>query len=203
MQKLDFKRDKRISTQHRQKLREFCQLLGGDPVKLANELGLKVFEYELSHDEDGYISFDPSLGSASGFVIFLNKDRSPARKRFTVAHEIGHYVLHKNEPEFIRNLKSWKPIAQSHGIDNVIKFPLGKRSPAYKSATEETLSTIKLSPRLECEAHQFAANVLLPKNLVKKTPEFMSGQPVALALRLGLSIGFVTRRFEEIYFDRA
>jgi len=201
MQKLDFKLDERISTTHRGKLREFCQTLGGDPVKLANELGLKVFEHDLPDDEDGYISFDPRLDSESGFVIFLNKERSPERKRFTVAHEIGHFVLHRNEPEFIENLKDWKPIVQSHGTGNVIKFPLGKRSPAYKSATEGILATVKLSPRVETEAHQFAANLLLPRYLVVKSPEFISGRPAALARRLGLSVSFVVRRFEELYFD--
>lgn len=197
---LDFKHDKRISDVHRKKLREFCQTLGGDPVKLANELGLKVFERELAQDEDGYIAFDPSLGSPTGFVIFLNQAKSPERKRFTVAHEVGHFVLHRNEPEFVDNLKRWKPIVPSHGIGNVVSFPIGKRSFAQKSATERTLGTIKLNRRLEAEADQFAANLLLPKYLVRKTPEFNAGQPVALARRLGLSIRFVTIRFEEIYF---
>ncbi len=201
MSVLDFKRDKRISAVHREKLREFCQTLGGDPVKLANELGLKVFERDLAEDEDGYIGFDPSLGSPTGFVIFLNRAKSPERKRFTVAHEVGHFVLHRNEPEFVDNLKKWKPIVRSHGIGNIVSFPLGKRSLAQKSATETILGTVKLGRRLENEAHQFAANLLLPRYLVRKTPEFNAGQPAALARRLGLSIRFVAIRFEEVYFD--
>ena len=38
----------------------------------------------------------PSETARSGFEIRINKFEIPERQRFTIAHEIGHYLLHKD-----------------------------------------------------------------------------------------------------------
>ena len=53
--------------------------------KLANKLGLNVsYSKELSDDISGEIHLQSKL-------IYINKNHSKTRMRFTLAHEIGHY----------------------------------------------------------------------------------------------------------------
>jgi hypothetical protein len=68
------------------------------PVKvgeLANELGLKVIRAPMPPKISGLIQ--PSADSSAGFEIRVNKYEMPERQRFTVAHEIAHYLLHRDD----------------------------------------------------------------------------------------------------------
>lgn len=66
-----------------------------DPVRIARSLGIDVLDVELNEDVSGALvkkeGFDPS--------ILLSDRDSPNRKRFTCAHEIGHYIRRTEEPE--------------------------------------------------------------------------------------------------------
>lgn len=67
------------------------------PVKvgeLAHALGLKVVTAPLEPKISGLIR--PSPEAPSGFEIKVNKYDSPERQRFTIAHEIAHYLLHRD-----------------------------------------------------------------------------------------------------------
>lgn len=67
----------------------------GFPVKLsslAREFGLKVVASTLPPGISGEIR-----PSGSGFTISVNRHDSSRRQRFTVAHEIAHYLLHKDQ----------------------------------------------------------------------------------------------------------
>ena len=71
--------------------------LGATPVKigaLAESLGLEVIRAPLSPKISGLIQ--PSQSAPSGFEIRVNKFEMPERQRFTVAHEIAHYLLHRD-----------------------------------------------------------------------------------------------------------
>lgn len=68
------------------------------PVKigeLANELGLKVTRAPMPPKISGLIQ--PSTDAAAGFEIRVNKYEMSERQRFTVAHEIAHYLLHRDD----------------------------------------------------------------------------------------------------------
>jgi len=67
-----------------------------DVVALAEALGLKVFADELPAGVSGQIVKKPDYGSVSGYSIIVNSKEAPVRQRFTVAHEIAHFVLHKD-----------------------------------------------------------------------------------------------------------
>lgn len=67
--------------------------------RLADRLGLFVIEAELEAGLDGYLDHDPRHGSRSGYVIYINRELNTPRKRWTLAHELGHYFLHKDEME--------------------------------------------------------------------------------------------------------
>lgn len=66
------------------------------PVKLgrlASDLGIEVFKSTLKPGISGLI--EPSATAPSGFCIKINRHEPVNRQRFTLAHEIAHFVLHK------------------------------------------------------------------------------------------------------------
>jgi hypothetical protein len=65
------------------------------PVKLtplANALGLSVLGATLRPGFSGEIRPSPN-----GFIIRVNRQEPKVRQRFTVAHEIGHFLLHRDQ----------------------------------------------------------------------------------------------------------
>jgi hypothetical protein len=63
---------------------------------LAGVLGLKIWEsHQLPEGIAGKLKRDPRNGGPSGFSIIVRGPDPLVRKRFTVAHEIAHYLLHK------------------------------------------------------------------------------------------------------------
>ncbi|WP_126421814.1 ImmA/IrrE family metallo-endopeptidase [Asticcacaulis excentricus] len=62
-----------------------------DPVEIARQLGLRVY----------FARFDAANSRISGFydcddnAIYVNEEEFPLRQTFTVAHELGHYILHR------------------------------------------------------------------------------------------------------------
>ncbi len=67
------------------------------------------------------------------FIIVINSLQSPLRQRFTLAHELGHYTLHKNSLE-------------GQHQDTVL----------FRDANEDSLG-------IEYAANDFAAELLIPK----------------------------------------
>lgn len=63
--------------------------------ELASELGLKVTRAPLPPKISGLIQ--PCDDARAGFEIRVNKYEMPERQRFTVAHELAHYLLHRDD----------------------------------------------------------------------------------------------------------
>ena len=61
-------------------------------VRIASELGIAVYLAELSKDISGAI-----LKKDNKYVIYVNSKDNKKRQRFTIAHEIAHYILHKDK----------------------------------------------------------------------------------------------------------
>lgn len=85
-----------------EKLRTLNEYVAGQdlPIEvtpLANRLGIRVFRAPWPDSISGKIQRDSERGGASGFAIFVNKDHPSVRRRFTIAHEIAHYVLHERK----------------------------------------------------------------------------------------------------------
>ncbi|MCL1816174.1 MAG: ImmA/IrrE family metallo-endopeptidase [Clostridiales bacterium] len=65
---------------------------------IANHLGVKLWEVDMAPFEargvktSGILYYD-----GKEYIIFINREAAPNRKRFTIAHEIGHYVLFKEK----------------------------------------------------------------------------------------------------------
>jgi hypothetical protein len=67
-----------------------------DVLGLANSLGLNVWEDDLPESISGKLFRDPDNGGDSGYSIVINSPEPPVRKRFTTAHEIAHFILHRD-----------------------------------------------------------------------------------------------------------
>lgn len=67
-------------------------------VPLANALGLKVYK-TTAWDKDGLsgaIIKDSDKGGESGYASFINAKHAETRRRFTIAHEAAHLILHRD-----------------------------------------------------------------------------------------------------------
>ncbi len=119
--------------------------------KIARGLGLDLIRTDLSDDVSGLLVADGSRTR-----ICVRKQDSRVRQRFTIAHEIGHYHLsHKfAEEEHIH-------VDRGH----VIRM----RSPESSTGVD----------RMEIEANQFAASLLMPEKSVRAAVEREGGAPVA------------------------
>ena len=64
------------------------------PVKItdiANDFGIKVYKSTMSGISGAILKEDKE------YVIYINSEDGRNRQRFTIAHEIAHYVLHKDK----------------------------------------------------------------------------------------------------------
>lgn len=99
------------------------------------------------------IHYEPFAGQISGMVhrqpkgaaiIGVNSFHALTRQRFTIAHELGHLLLHKDEKLHVDE-----------------KSPIGFRNQESSLAVNDQ----------EIEANQFAAELLMPATLLDKEIE--------------------------------
>lgn len=108
-------------------------------------LRLLTEQFEIVVDES-----DPGTDELSGVLsrdlqtrILINKNHSEERKRFTLAHELGHFFLHEGKELFVDSSK--------------VGF-------LFRSTRDSDVS----DARVEQEANVFAAALLMPVPLVEK-----------------------------------
>lgn len=121
-------------------LLEQCGVTGVPvPVeRIAKSLGASV-RYSPLHDELSGMIYITNQGP----IIGVNSHHHPNRQRFTVAHEVAHLVLHQDL------------IADQVHVDK--RFPVLMRNASSATGTE----------RMEIEANQFAAELLMPSGPLK------------------------------------
>ena len=108
------------------------------PVQaVAAELGLHIEHVALSDDVSGVL-----VVNDDGGVIGVNKDHALVRRRFTIAHEIGHFVLHRKDEQLF--------------IDK-----------GYRVLFRDENSSLGTDVR-EREANAFAAELLMPRALLMR-----------------------------------
>ena len=77
------------------------QYQAGPPVEtipIAHALGLEVYRVDnWPNNVSGMIERDADEGGESGFAIYVNSGHPLVRRRFTIAHEIAHFMLHKEQ----------------------------------------------------------------------------------------------------------
>lgn len=111
--------------------------VGFDIKSLTHKMGITLINKMFDSDISGLLVLQDGNP-----VISINHREDTKRQRFTVAHEIGHYILHaKNQPLF---------------IDKNPKIMFRNNA----SSTGEIL--------IEREANAFAAALLMPAELVRE-----------------------------------
>ena len=111
-----------------------------DPVLLANKLGITVNNAKFS--DDSYAALIAKRGPITR--IFVEQSDPPYRKRFSIAHELGHHFLHLLEDGEI--------------IDT--------RTDMFRQ--KETISgDLSEFRRREIQANWFAASLLMPEEFVR------------------------------------
>lgn len=129
-----------------------------DKTEFVKNSFFDIFAYARSLS-DIELKIEPLCDNVSGyierkddkFIIVINSLQSPLRQRFTLAHELGHYTLHKDYLE-------------GQHQDTVL----------FRDANEDSLG-------IEYAANDFAAELLIPKeafeNAIKtgiNTPKLLS-----------------------------
>lgn len=72
-----------------------------DVIDVAKKLGFVVGNAVLNEEDDGFIVVEEGRNEIMGIktdkLIGVNSNRSLEWKRFIIAHELGHYILHFKE----------------------------------------------------------------------------------------------------------
>jgi Zn-dependent peptidase ImmA (M78 family) len=110
--------------------------------KIAKAMGAQVRFSPFDDDLSGMIYIKDGVP-----IIGVNSLHHPLRQRFTIAHELGHLELHR------------EMITSEVHVDKA--FPVLMRDPKSATGTE----------KIEIEANQFAAELLMPEALIKQALE--------------------------------
>ncbi len=122
-------------------------------VGLAKKMGLRVFSEDLGNNISGKLYRDKE--SQAEWSISVQSGEVQTRQRFTIAHELGHFVLHKD-------------LIGSSLEDDAF----------YRSG---------LAHWQETEANNFAADILMPWELINKLTDAGVNTPEALATAFNVS----------------
>lgn len=111
-----------------------------DVIKIAGSNDIKVYQGELDKKISGAIRYNKK---EKRFEILVNKNDVRVRQRFTIAHELGHYFLHK---DFLEN--------EELHVDSILYR-------ANKKDDED-------AKKREVEVDYFAGALLMNKTLLEK-----------------------------------
>jgi Zn-dependent peptidase ImmA (M78 family) len=146
--------------------REKCPV---DVDKLAAQIGLPVSYVQMSEDISG------ELVRVDGrYKININANHPRTRQRFTLAHELGHYVYHRS--------------LIGDGVND---------NKAYRTTTTAKNFNPRVKAEHETEANRFAASLLMPMAMidhlyrvegmtVEEVAERMQVSKHAASIRLGV-----------------
>lgn len=137
--------------------------------EVVEKMGGKIESIDcMPEDMDGCIRKDDS---GEKFIIYVSEDQTPARRMFTIAHELGHLFLH-----------------MGYQIDPE-KWKMCGKEPIYRRGENSNI---------EYQANEFAAAFLMPKDLyieqVEKNTEGDSVNTEAIASHFNVSISAATYR---------
>jgi hypothetical protein len=124
-------------------------------VGIAIDLGINVWHDTLPDGISGKLLRDTENGGSSGYSIVFNSSEPSTRRRFTIAHEIAHFLLHRGQI--------------GEGVEDDV---------FYRS---------RLSNATEAEANRFAADILMPLELLHELQASGTREIPALARALRVS----------------
>jgi Zn-dependent peptidase ImmA (M78 family) len=120
-------------------------LPGAVPIeKIAKSFGISLKIDAVDDDLSGFLYRDQK---AKNVIIGANKSHHPNRQRFTIAHELGHYLLHEGELVHLDSDRG-----------------------AFMLNLRDSISS-KGEDNDEREANLFAAELLMPEKFLKQELE--------------------------------
>ena len=139
-----------------------------DPVTIAHKFGLRVVDAALPTDISGALIKEKGKDP----VIMLETDDSLNRKRFTCAHELGHFVWRSEQDE-------------EACVYEYIEYRSEDRE--HKQKEEEIF------------ANAFAAALLMPEQEIRKLAD---EPKVLLAKKFGVSVDAMKYRLKNLGYGR-
>ena len=117
-----------------EKLLKFAKSRGLDTVPLnvaavAEKVGIRIEYVSLKNGLSGILYKDEEDDS---WVVQVNEDHHPNRQRYTIAHELGHFCLHRHlrrrfeDKIFFRGGEANKPEWQANDFASAILMPEDK-----------------------------------------------------------------------------
>jgi Zn-dependent peptidase ImmA (M78 family) len=141
--------------------------------RIAKAKGARIFVKSLEGDLSGFLYRDNSNA-----VIGVNTKHSKTRQNFTIAHELGHLLLHDQEKLHVDH-----------------EFRVRLRNDVSSQGTDEA----------EREANFFAASLLMPKEFLRNDlaeedyVDLLDGQFLrALARKYGVSAQALVNRLKNL-----
>lgn len=119
-----------------------CYELPVDVKKVVEKQGINLVEHEFGDDIYGVLVIKDGK-----YTIGYDKHNSSVRQRFTIAHELGHYVLRHNK--------------NGVNIDTLTKKYQSLQTVFFRNSDSSTGEFIQ-----EREANSFAAALLMPQDLL-------------------------------------
>jgi Zn-dependent peptidase ImmA (M78 family) len=127
---------------------------------VSRALGVPVNYANLGNEIAGMIE----RRKDGSYLISVNANDALTRQRFTIAHELGHFIYHKDK--------------MGDGIDD---------DKAYRSTNVGKYHNTKIGQKEETQANRFAANLLMPWDLISHLQEQGVTDYKDIADRLGVS----------------
>lgn len=157
-----------MSLVHDYKNRQPIQITG-----LIHELGIEYVELPMPGDQSGAI-----LLHKGHFQILVNAKDGPQRRRFTAAHEVGHYLMHRDLlKEDGRELRH----------NDFLYGPSAAISPAYPFGRSHN-----------DQANRFAVNLLMPVPQLQHRFAETGGDLARIAFSFGVSQAAMKIRLERL-----
>lgn len=135
---------------------------------IARELGIHIKLATLKPGISGEIR--PDENSDSGFKIRINRHESKRRQRFTAAHEIGHYLLHRD--------------LIGDGISDSVLYRSGLSNKIEAQAN--AMAANLLMPKNKILEYVSKNNNLDDEELVEKLSSLFQVSEAAMRIRLGI-----------------
>lgn len=107
--------------------------------QIVENEGVRLLPFDFKEDISGVLMLEN--GEAT---IGYNSNEHRVRNRFTIAHELGHYILHKDDKDLFVD-KEFQVLFRLNNADTSAKH--------------------------EREANEFAACILMPENLIRNEIE--------------------------------
>ena len=158
--------------EHLTAVRRHARTAPVDVAAVARELGVPIVYEDLDDDIAGAIR--QSKTAPNAYEIIVNIGHAETRQRFTIAHELGHFIYHRDL------------LGQGTGDTR-----------AYRAEPGTGFANPHITAREERQASAFAANLLMPMALISEfqargvrsaalLAQIFNVSEAAMRIRLGL-----------------